>query len=78
MNIIEASTPKPNVLGILDTKCNVVYRGEQSGKLYLGSRSKDNTTAYLVDLGSAFLHWKGQCDSDQTFVAVEADVVIKN
>ncbi len=78
MNIINNTTTKPQVLGILDTQQNVVYRGEQSRKLYLGVRENESAIAYLVELGSAYLHRIGQCYNDKTFVVVEADVVVKN
>ena len=78
MNIIDASTPKPKVLGILDTEQNVVYRGEQSGKFYIGLRVNKTSSKYLAELNSGLLCWNGTCNSDTTFVAVEADLVIKN
>ena len=78
MNIINATKLKTKALGVLDTKQNILYQGEQSGKFYLGLRTTNvDETCYLDELSSGKLLWQNTCQEDSTFVAVEADVVIK-
>ena len=78
MNIIDNTLAKFQPLGLLDTKQNVLYRGEQSKRIYLGVRVYNSDSVYLAELGEGVLCWNGNCPNDTTFVAVEADLVIKN
>ena len=78
MNIIDKAPLKDPTLRLLDTKQNVLYRGEQSKRIYLGVRVYNSDSAYLAELGEGVLCWNGNCPNDTTFVAVEADLVIKN
>ena len=78
MNIIEDTLAKVQPLGILGTKQNVLYRGRQSGRIYLGVRVHNSPSLYLAELGEGLLCWYGNCVNDTTFIAVEADLVIKN
>lgn len=78
MNIINKAPLKDPPLGLLDTKQNVLYRGEQSKRIYLGVRVYNSDSVYLAELGEGLLCWKGNCVNDSTFIAIEADLVIKN
>lgn len=76
MNIIDKAPLKDPTLRLLDTKQNVLYRGEQSKRIYLGVRVYNSDSVYLAELGEGVLY--GNCPDDTTFIVVEADVVIKN
>lgn len=78
MNIINNAQLKDPPLGLLDTKQNVLYRGEQSKRIYLSVREYNNNSVYLAELGEGFLYWNDNCPNDTTFIAVDADLVIKN
>ena len=78
MNIINNTLAKAPALTLLDTQQNVLYRGEQSKRVYLGVRVVNSKSVYLVELGDGLLCWNGNCMNDSTFIAIEADVVIKN
>lgn len=77
--IIIDKLPTPHqALKLQQTQYNTVYRGERSKDIYLGVRYGVDQTVYLVNLVSGQLYWDGVPCSDTSFVAVEADVVIKN
>ena len=78
MNIIDNTLAKVQPLGILDTKQNILYRGQQSGRIYLGVRVDSSHSNYLAELGEGLLCWNGNCVNDSAFIAIEADLVIKN
>jgi hypothetical protein len=78
MNIIDKLPTPHQALKLQQTQHNTVYRGKQSKDIYLGVRYGVDPTVYLVNLVSGQLYWDGVICSDASFVAIEADVVIKD